>query len=301
MNRFAGVLFLLGGIVLWGLFPIYWKQLVHLNDVEVLAHRILWSVPFLGLVIFFARNTAALWQAFRPPRRIGVLFLSSLMITCNWGLYIWAIGADKVVEASMGYFLSPLMTVLLGMTVFKETLSTRQWLAVGIAGVAVGGLFVTRDVAPWLAVTLGASFAGYNALRKLAAEDSVVGLFIETLFLMPFAFVFIVYLLATGNAGFVQHGSGTLLLALAAGLVTATPLVLFVAGSRRMPLSNSGLLFYLTPTIQFFIGVFLYREALPVADFIAFVAIWSALAIFAADGYIASRNNHRQLPRKSNP
>ena len=299
MNRFAGVLLALGGIVLWGLFPIYWKLLTHLDAFEVLAHRILWSVPFLGLVLYASRELGQAWHSFRQPGKLKVLIFSSLMITFNWGMYIWAVGVNKVVEASMGYFLSPLMSVVLGLTVFHERLRRAQWLAVAIATLAVLSLFVTRDVPPWLALGLGASFASYSALRKIASQDSVTGLFVETLLLAPFALGFIVFLWLMGQAGFTAHGLPTLSLALASGIVTATPLILFVAGGRRMPLSSAGLLFYLTPTIQFLIGIFLYHEPLPPVELAAFAAIWLALAIFASDSYVAGRASQTRLSEKA--
>lgn len=289
MNRLTGVLLALGGFVLWGLSPIYWKQLPHLHPLEVLSHRVIWSAPFLILVMAVAGSLPRLVHALREYRKLPILVLSAAMVSINWGVYIWAVSANKVVEASMGYFLTPLLNVLIGLLVFRERLRRMQWLAVSIAALGVLWLFQVRGVPPWVALTLGISFAVYGALRKSAAQDTLAGLFVETLIVAPFALVLLGALAARGQPGFLDFGAPTLLLALGAGLMTATPLILFVAGARRLHYSTVGVVFYVTPTLQFLIGAFVYDEPLPAAELAGFACIWLALAIFALHGYVVAR------------
>jgi chloramphenicol-sensitive protein RarD len=284
----------LGAYVIWGLFPLYWKQLVHVDALEILAHRILWSVPFAGLVIVLLRRGRQLLDMLRHPRRLGVLALTACLISVNWGVYIWAMGQDKILEASMGYFLTPLLNVLIGGVVFREKLHRVQWLAVMIAALGVLYLFVAQGVLPWIALALGGSFAAYGALRKQAAHDSINGFFMETVIIAPVAVVYIALIAAPRAGGFMDVSPATDLLLMGAGALTATPLLLFVAGAKRLHYATVGLLFYLTPTIQFLVGVLVYDEPLTGPDLLAFACIWTALALFAGHGYVDSRANRPQ-------
>lgn len=285
----TGVLLALGGFIIWGLFPLYWKLLVHVNAFEVLSHRVLWSVPFIGIVIFISQRGTELFTTLRQPKRLGVLTLSAMLISLNWGVYIWAISVDKVVEASMGYYLTPLLNVVIGVAVFGEHMARIQKIAVAIAIAGVLYLFVTKGVAPWVALILGISFAAYGALRKHAVQDSVTGLFLETLLISPLAIGYVAWLASNHASAFLAGPMSTTLLLAGAGVVTATPLMLFVAGAKRLHYATVGLLFYLTPSIQFLIGTFIFHEPLDSSDLVAFGCIWLALVLFASHGTITSR------------
>ena len=283
--QIAHISIALTGIVLWGLFPIFWKQLIHVNPLEVLAHRVIWAVPFLAALLIFSVSYKQLLNASKPWQKVIPLLGSAIMITCNWGLYIWAMGENKVVEASMGYFLAPLINVCFGVLFFKENLHKTQWIAIFLAALAVIGLFIARDVAPWLALYLAVSFAAYSAIRKMADQDAMVGLFIETLIILPFALAFVIYKIHEGSSAEYFTDQNTTLLLGTAGIVTVLPLWLWVSGCRKIKLSTAGLLFYLTPTIQFLIGIFIYKEPMPIIDLIAFIIIWIALSIYALHSY----------------
>ncbi|GJL81525.1 MAG: chloramphenicol resistance permease RarD [marine bacterium B5-7] len=285
----TGVLLALGGFIIWGLFPLYWKLLVHVNAFEVLSHRVLWSVPFIGIVIFISQRGTELFTTLRQPKRLGVLTLSAMLISLNWGVYIWAISVDKVVEASMGYYLTPLLNVVIGVAVFGEHMARIQKIAVAIAIAGVLYLFVTKGVAPWVALILGISFAAYGALRKHAVQDSVTGLFLEALLISPLAIGYVAWLASNHASAFLAGPMSTTLLLAGAGVVTATPLMLFVAGAKRLHYATVGLLFYLTPSIQFLIGTFIFHEPLDSSDLVAFGCIWLALVLFASHGTITSR------------
>ncbi len=290
MNRgvLVGVVAALGAFSIWGLFPVYWHLLGHVEPFTVLSHRVLWSAPFVGLVILVGRRWHALVAAVREPRHLVVLVATAVLISVNWGVYIWAVSVGKVVEASMGYFLTPLFNVLLGFAMFRERLAPIQWLAVGIAGAGVLYLFVARDVAPWVALTLAVSFAGYGALRKQAVSDSITGLFLETLLVAPAAWIYL-GILSTPGGGFGDFSPATDLLLVGAGVITATPLLLFVAAAKRLHYATVGLLFYLTPSMQFVLGVTVFGETLERVEIVAFACVWTALVLFAAHGYIVSR------------
>ncbi len=283
----SGVLLALAAVTLWGLFPIYWKQLTHVDPLEVLAHRALWSVPFTAALVWLGGNRETLVAILRASRRIGVLALTAGLISINWGVYIWAMGQDKVVEASMGYFLSPLISVALGVMVFGERLGPFRSVAIAVAASGVLYLFAARGAPPWIALVLGLSFACYGALRKRAAPDPISGMLVETALLAPVALAYLA--LSPEPSAFLAGSVTTDLLLAGAGAVTALPLMLFVAAAGRLHYATVGLLFYLTPTIQFVIGIWYYREPLTAADLVAFGAIWTALAIFAITGVVEAR------------
>ena len=285
----SSVVLALGAFVLWGLFPVYWKQLTHVNPIEVLSHRVIWSVPFILIVLFALSRLTHLFEALKKPNIFWPLLATSLLISLNWGIYIWAVAQDKVVEASMGYFLSPIMSVVIGVLMFKERLNSLQWLAVCIAAGGVIYLFIAKNLLPWVALSLGISFALYGGLRKKSGVDSVVGLLMETILILPVALAWLWLTSYQQGIAFDFSLTATNLLLIGGGVVTALPLLLFVQGAKNLNLSTVGLWFYLTPTIQFFIGWLLYGEALLQADMVAFCCIWIALAIFAWQGYRQSQ------------
>ena len=284
-----GVACSVGAYVLWGLFPLYFKAVAAVPALEVLAHRIVWSLLVVALVIALRRRWRQVAVAFRSRWLLATLALSAIAIAVNWGIFIWAVAAGRLLECSLGYFITPLVNVLLGIVVLGERLRRVQWLAVAVAAASVAHLMAVLGHVPWVALTLAASFGSYGLLRKTAPIDPVGGLFVEAALLTPAALGLLVYL-ATGGAG--AFGSGDLridvLLALA-GPVTALPLILFVAGARRIRMATVGLLQYITPTGHFLLAVWVYGEPFSRASLITFVGIWAALALYSADMLRAGR------------
>jgi chloramphenicol-sensitive protein RarD len=271
----------------WGFFPIYFKALAHVPALEVLAHRVVWSVVLLSI----ATPLLGRWSTAREalgPRKRHLVAASALLIAANWGTYIWAVQAGRVLQASLGYYVNPLVSVLLGVVFLRERLRRLQTAAIALAAVGVGVLVLDRGELPWLPLTLAFSFGLYGLVRKRAGVDPVGGLLAETALLAPVALGY-VGLLAADGAGAFGAGPGTTLLLVAAGPVTAVPLVWFALGVRSLPLSTVGLLQYVTPTLQFLLAVLLYREQFTRAHALAFGFIWGALALYSWDSLRAIR------------
>lgn len=271
----------------WGFFPIYFKALAHVPALEVLAHRVVWSVVLLAIVTPLLGRWATAREALGPRKR-RLVAASALLIAANWGTYIWAVQAGRVLQASLGYYVNPLVSVLLGVVFLRERLRRLQTVAVALAAVGVGVLVVDRGELPWLPLTLALTFGLYGLVRKRAGVDPVGGLLAETALLAPLALAW-VGVLAAGGAGSFGAGAGTSLLLAAAGPVTAIPLVWFARGVRSLPLSTVGLLQYVTPTLQLLLAVLVYREPFAAAHAVAFGFIWSALALYSWDSLRAVR------------
>ena len=279
----------MGGYFIWGLFPIYWKWLDHVPAFESLLHRTVWSLVFVMCVLLVTGRLLAAFSLFRRFQETRLLFLSALVIGSNWYIYIWAVAQGHIVDASMGYFLSPLLSVLLGWVVFTERLRVWQWVAVLLAATGVAFEVIVSERLPWIGLFLAFSFAAYGALRKLAPVDSITGLFVETVLLTPLALIAMMWLHLEGTATFMQADRVTDLLLVMAGVVTAVPLLLFAAAARRLPLSTVGLLNYITPTLQFLLGVWVFGEALPWHLVVAFVFIWCGLCVYTWDSFQPSK------------
>jgi chloramphenicol-sensitive protein RarD len=277
---------------MWGVFPLYWTLLEPAGAVEILAHRICWSlVVMLGLTLAL-RRTSQLKAILRSPRLLALLTLASVVIGLNWGGFIWGVNNHRVVEVSLGYFINPLVTVLLGVFVLGETLRPLQWAAIGIAVLAVVGLTIDYGHPPWVAFLLAGSFGTYGLAKKKAGVEAVESLTFETLVLAPFALGYLVWLWANGDANFGSHGvSHGVLLALT-GLVTAIPLICFSAAAIRVSMTTIGLLQYLAPTIQFALGLLVFHEEMTPVKWAGFALVWLALAIFTSE---ALRHRSRQL------
>jgi chloramphenicol-sensitive protein RarD len=284
-----GMLLGAGAYLLWGLFPLYWPLLEPASSLEVLAHRFVWSLVFVAGLLALRRRTGPLGALLHRPRALVLLGTAALIIAVNWLTYIWGVTNGHVVETSLGYFINPLVTVLLGVLVLGERLNTAQWIAVGIATVAVVVLTVDYGRLPWIALTLAFSFAAYGLVKKTAGADVVEGLTVETAVLFLPAVAFLVTSEARGTLAFGHAGAGHAVLVALSGVATAVPLLLFAAAVRRIPLTMIGLLQYLAPTLQFLIGVAVFREPLPVSRLIGFVLVWVALAIFTLDGIARHR------------
>jgi chloramphenicol-sensitive protein RarD len=287
MNK--GVVYAAGAYIIWGLLPLYWKALDDVPAGQILAHRIVWSLAFVGLALTVRRNWGWLRGALRRPRVLLTFALSGSLLAVNWFTYIWGVNAGFIVETSLGYFINPLVNVLLGYLVLKERLRPAQWLALAVALAGVLYLTFSYGAFPWIALTLAFSFGIYGLIRKTAALNSAEGLFLETavLFLPAFGFLLLQEVQGVGALG---HASvATNLLLIGAGVVTSVPLILFAAGARRITLTTLGLLQYMAPTLQFLIGVLIFNEEFGVARVIGFGLIWLALILYTAESLVHRR------------
>ncbi|MGH3355118.1 MAG: EamA family transporter RarD [Nocardioidaceae bacterium] len=284
-----GLLFGIGAYGLWGLFPLYWPLLEPAAPLEILAHRIVWSLLFLAALVWLRRRYATVRAALLDRRTRIALVVASLVIGLNWFLFIWAVNNNHVVETSLGYFINPLVSVAMGVAVFGERLRRLQWAAIGIAVAGVLWLTVEYGRPPWISIVLALSFGTYGLAKKMANVGAVQSITVETLVLAPLALGYLVTLQATGTGGLGQHGTAHTLLLVGAGVATALPLLCFGAAATRIPLSMIGMLQYLTPTLQFLIGVFLYGEPMTSARWVGFALVWLALVVFTAETL-----NHRR-------
>lgn len=282
-----GTIYGIGAYLIWGLFPLYWPLLEPGGALEILAHRVVWSlVVVAGLLLV----SGSAWRRLpRTKRQLQLLAAAAVLIGINWGLYIWGVNHHHVVETSLGYFVNPLVTVALSVVVLGERLRRLQWYAVAVAAVGVIVLGVDAHRPPWIALALAFSFGGYGLIKKVVGVEPAAGLAIETAVLAPVALTYLVIIGITGGATFASHGVGHPLLLASAGPVTAIPLLLFAAAAPRVPLSRLGLLQYLTPTIQFLIGIFVRHEPLGTGRLIGFVLVWCALVIFTVDSTSSRR------------
>src|SRR4051794_1307192 len=277
---------------MWGLFPLYWRLLEPAGAVEILAHRIVWSLVTMVALTVALRRTTHVRAIVRDRRVLVLLAIASVVIAFNWGGFIYGVNQDRVVEVSLGYFINPLVTVLLGVLVLGERLRTLQWCAIGIASLAVVILTVDYGHPPWIALLLAGSFGTYGLAKKKANVEAVESLTLETVLLAPLALGYIWWLSATGDSSFGTNGVGHSVLLATTGLVTAIPLICFGAAAIRIPMTTLGLLQYLAPTIQFALGLLVFDEAMTTVKWIGFTLVWIALAIFTAE---ALRHRHRQL------
>ena len=268
----------------WGVFPLYFKALRAVDAPEILAHRVAWSAVFLAGVVTVQRRWKEFVRAFGTLRSVGTYALSTAFVTTNWLFYIWAVLADHVLDASLGYFMNPLVNVLLGAMFLRESLRPRQAMAVALAALGVLLLVLRVGHFPWLALTLAFSFGSYGLVRKWAGIDPVVGLLVETSLLAPLAAGLIAWRGWRGTGG-LGHDTTTTVLCLLAGVITAMPLIWFAHGVRNLRLATMGLVQFVTPTLQFLCAVLLFREPFTVAHAVAFGCIWGSLVIYTADAF----------------
>ena len=290
----SGLLAAVGGYLIWGLFPLYWPLLEPAAPVEILAHRIVWSLAFLlGLL---ALTSGFRWLRTLSRRSAALLALAAALVTVNWGVYIYGVNSEHVVETSLGYFINPLVTVVLAMVFLHERLRRRQRIALAVAAAGVLALTVDYGHVPWIALTLALSFGLYGFVKNRAGVDGMQSLAVETAVLVLPAVAYLAWLGGTGRSTFASEGAGHTALLLGAGVVTAVPLMLFGAAAVRIRLSTLGLLQYLTPTIQFLIGVLFYGEPMPLSRLAGFVLVWIALLIFMLEALGTSRARVRAAP-----
>ena len=278
-----GMLYAALAYVIWGGFPIYFKALQAVPAEQVLLHRMVWSLVFLVAVLAVRRQWAWLRAVVRQPRVLLGFAASAVMLSINWFVWIWAVQHDHVIDGSLGYFINPLVNILLGALVFKEHLRRGQWLAVGIAALGVAWLTWQAGHLPWIGLALAFSFAAYGVLRKTAQLGALEGLALETLLLFPLAAGCLIWLSSQHLNAFGQVSTATQWLLAAAGPVTAIPLLLFAAGARRIPFSVLGMLQYIGPTLQLLVGVWLYHEPFGVLRLIGYSLIWFALAVYSLE------------------
>jgi chloramphenicol-sensitive protein RarD len=276
----AGIIYAILAYSAWGLLPIYWKLFGQTPAVEVLSHRIIWSMVFLTGLLFLRHRNAELTQLWRSPRQLGILLTTALLLTFNWGLYIYAVNSDRVIETSLGYYINPLVSVLLGFIFLKERLNRGQLLAVVLASLGVTNFIWHFGAVPWIALGLAFSFAFYGLLRKIVAAPPMAGLAIETLLVTPLALAWVGYLAMTKTGQLGTHWAISLLF-VGAGITTSLPLLWFNNAAKRLRLSTLGFFQYIAPSLQLLIGVFLYHEPFTLVHAITFGFIWSALAIFS--------------------
>jgi chloramphenicol-sensitive protein RarD len=293
MNK--GILAGIGAYTLWGLFPIYWKLLEQVPAIEILAHRIVWSLIFVALVLMLQRDWRWLKVTLHDRRTLLIYTLAAILLSINWFTYIWAVNAGFVVEASLGYFINPLVNFMLGVIFFKEKLRAGQVAAVVIAVLGVAYLTVSNGSLPWISLVLAFTFGMYGLIKKTAPLESMHGFSLETMVLFLPALGFLLYRGAAGVGAFMENGTTTTLLLILAGPVTSIPLVMFGFAARNIPLSMLGFIQYITPTMQFLLGVFVYNEPFPTARLVGFCIIWLALLIYSIEGVRFSRKPKASL------
>jgi chloramphenicol-sensitive protein RarD len=290
-----GGAFAVSAYSLWGIAPLYFKQIDFIAATEILVHRIVWSCLLLLLVLLALKQGAQLIRLLRQPKLILWLLFTAIILGVNWGLFIWAVNSDHMLQASLGYYINPLLNVLLGMIFLGERLRTLQWLALGLAATGVLIQVVIFGSIPWLALALAGSFAVYGLLRKKLAIEAITGLFVESLLLLPLALLYW-WLYADSSAVNMLNNSASLnILLVAAAFVTTIPLLCFIAGARRLQLSTMGFFQYIGPSLMFVFGVWLYHEPLQPASLITFGFIWLALLIYSMDGWRHLRYQRRLL------
>ncbi|WP_433797382.1 EamA family transporter RarD [Actinoplanes sp. CA-252034] len=284
-----GYLYGLAAYIMWGFFPIYFKMLRPSPPLEILAHRVVWSVLFVALLLTVMRNWRFLGRLVRTPRLLGGVTLAAVLIGINWGTYIYGVNSSRVVETALGYFITPLLVVVLGVTVLGERLRPLQWVAVGIGGLAVAVLAIDYGRLPYIALTLAASFGCYGLIKKRMSLPPAEGLFVESAVLMLPALAFLTWLNLSGEAEFGHVSLTHTVLMLVAGVLTAIPLLLFAGAANRVPLAGLGILQYLAPSLQLAVGLLIYHEPMPPARLAGFALVWVALLVFTADGIRSAR------------
>ena len=278
-----------GAYTIWGLFPLYWKWLQHVPALQLICHRILWSCLILAGVILCMRRSRDFRVTALTLSVVSIYTAAALLVGINWLVYVWAVNAGFIVEASLGYFINPLLSIFLGVIFLRERLRSWQWLPIGLTALGVLYLTFTYGRLPWIALTLAFTFGLYGLVKKMAPLGSLYGLALETGLLLLPALVYLVYADNIGQGAFLHTGPGSDLLMMGAGLITTVPLLMFASAVQRIPLFLVGILQFITPTLQFLIGVLIYQEPFTHDKLIGFGMVWVALIIFGVEGYLANR------------
>jgi chloramphenicol-sensitive protein RarD len=288
MNK--GVLYAIGAYLTWGLLPVYWKLLHDVPATQLLGHRILWSFVMLVVILIVSRQVGPLRAALRQRRILLVYLGASLLIGINWFTYVWAVNAGFMVETSLGYYINPLLSVLLGVVFLRERLRPWQWGSIGLAAAGVIYLTLSYGALPWIALTLAVSFGLYALIKKMAPLGSLHGLMLETGMLLLPALVYLLSIESAGEGAFLRGPLTLKFLLAGAGVATTLPLLMFATAARRIPLGIIGILQYITPTMQFLLGVLVYEEPLPADRLVGFVLVWIALGMFLVEGMVVRRS-----------
>ncbi|MGW2815346.1 EamA family transporter RarD [Streptomyces sp. NPDC001415] len=291
----TGLLYGIGAYGMWGLVPLFWPLLKPADAIEILAHRMVWSLVLVGVVLLVMRRWAWIGELVRQPRRLGLIAVAAVVITVNWGVYIWSVNSGHVVEASLGYFINPLVTIAMGVLILKERLRRAQWIAVGIGAAAVVVLTVGYGRPPWISLTLAFSFATYGLVKKKVNLGGLESLAAETAVQFLPALVYLLWLSGQGRATFGSEGPGHAALLAATGVVTAIPLICFGGAAIRVPLSTLGLLQYLAPVFQFLLGIVYFHEEMPPERWAGFALVWLALTILTWDALRTARLARKAL------
>ncbi|MER5212505.1 EamA family transporter RarD [Streptomyces sp. NPDC002838] len=299
-ERHIGLLNGFAAYGMWGLVPLFWPLLKPAGAAEILAHRMVWSLVFVAVALVVIRRWAWAGELLRQPRKLGLVAVAAAVITVNWGLYIWSVNTGHVVEASLGYFINPLVTIAIGVLLLKERLRPAQWTAVGVGFAAVVVLTIGYGRPPWISLTLAFSFATYGLVKKKVNLGGVESLTAETAIQFLPALGYLLWLSAQGESTFTTDGPGHAALLAATGIVTALPLVCFGAAAIRVPLSTLGLLQYLAPVFQFLLGIFYFDEAMPPERWAGFALVWLALTLLTWDALRTARRAARTLRAEIN-
>jgi len=290
-----GVWLAIGAYTIWGVFPIYWRWLETIPTVQLVAHRIVWSFVLLAIVLTVLRQ----WRAFRLEaahwRIIRIYFVAGLLLSVNWGVYVWAVNAGNIVESSLGYFINPLVSVLLGVFILHERLRRGQWVAVGLATAGVLYLTVLYGAPPWIALILALSFGLYGLVKKMAPLGALHGLSLETGLLVVPMLLYLIFAEANGQGAFLHSEGVSTLLIVGTGIVTVVPLLMFASAVRLIPLSLVGILQYIAPTLQFLIGVLIFGEAFTRTQFVGFGLVWAAVILFTTENIWTRRQASLKL------
>lgn len=285
-----GVLYGFAAYIIWGIVPIYWPLLQPAGAIEILAHRVIWSLVVLLVFLAIKKRIKKALLIFKDPKKLAILTIASVFIAVNWGIFIWASVSGRILDSSLGYYINPLFSIGLGVLLLKEKLRNLQWLAIAIATIAIIYLSVTLGAPPYVALSLAFTFSIYGYLKKRANVEAIDSLTVETLILIPFAIGYIAYLSSVGQNSFGVNGIDHAIWLASAGVITAVPLALFGAAAIRIPLSTLGFIQYVGPTLQFIIGLYLFNEPMPRDRFIGFALTWVAIAIISYD---ALRNRNK--------
>lgn len=296
-----GFAFALAAYLMWGFLPFFMKAVAHIPASEVVAHRIVWSVPIAGIILLVLGRTADIKAALRSPRTVGMAALTASVVTINWGIYVWAIGADRALETALGYYINPLLSVFLGAVLLSERMTRAQMVAIALAVAAVAILAVDAGGLPWVSLCLALSWGIYAFLRKTLPVGPNQGFFLEVLLLSVPAIGYIIYLETSGQGHFGDTGMSDVLWLMATGVVTAIPLMVYANGAKLLRLSTIGIMQYIAPTMIFLIAVFVFHEPFGPAKLAAFGLIWTALAIYSVSMLQVSRSRKaalKELPGK---
>ncbi|RAL20849.1 EamA family transporter RarD [Thermoflavimicrobium daqui] len=278
----SGILYTFIAYASWGLLPIYWKLLDSYSSQEILAHRIFWSFIFVSVLLIFKKRWQNLKEFIKDKKRLFFIFLCGVLISVNWFIYIWAVNHGHLIEASLGYYINPLISIFLGTIILREQLNGWQKVAIGFAGIGVAVLTFSYGSFPWIALCLALSFAFYGLVKKIVNADAITGLALETFIMVPLALGYLLYIeLYQGTGSFISSPLSLILLAIGSGVITAMPLLWFAMGAKVVPLSIIGIMQYLSPTINLLLGVLLYKESFTKTHFISFSFIWLGLILFS--------------------